>query len=156
MHWCSQHIEAIIALLAVLVGPAVAIIVAKLQIKASLVSANRQAWINDLRRTLADYMGKQVVWSHRENPVSEAERHVYVTELEQLQSLLSRAEMLLNPDERGHQELSMLINLIGAELLDHPAGAGPDIPKLIGLRRQVINASWSIFKQEWEKIKRGK
>jgi hypothetical protein len=60
MHWMSQHVVAVIALVAVFVGPFVSILVARRQIKASLVSANRQAWIKELRSTLADCIGKQI------------------------------------------------------------------------------------------------
>lgn len=50
-----QIISLIIALLAVLVGPFVAIKIAKAQIHSQLVSANRHVWINEFRESISEF-----------------------------------------------------------------------------------------------------
>lgn len=50
-------VSAITAIVAVIVGPLVSIFVAKNQINASVVSTNRQTWINRLRDELATLVG---------------------------------------------------------------------------------------------------
>lgn len=50
-------VSAITALVAVIVGPLASIFVAKNQINASVVSSNRQVWINRLRDELATLVG---------------------------------------------------------------------------------------------------
>ena len=49
-------LSALVALVAVIVGPIVTWRIAKRQIQASVVSANRQNWINDLREAVAGFI----------------------------------------------------------------------------------------------------
>ena len=49
-------IAAATALVAVVLGPIVSVYVVRRQIRATVVSTNRQAWINDLRNTIADWL----------------------------------------------------------------------------------------------------
>jgi ABC-type transport system involved in cytochrome bd biosynthesis fused ATPase/permease subunit len=62
----TQAISAITALVAVIVSPIISIYIAKRQVHASVVSANRQKWIDSLRDQLADLItGVHVLRSDR-------------------------------------------------------------------------------------------
>ena len=50
-------VSAITALVAIIIGPLVSICIAKNQINASVISTNRQVWINRLRDELATLVG---------------------------------------------------------------------------------------------------
>lgn len=53
-----ETIMALIALAAVVVGPAISLEIAKRQIRAQLVSTNRQKWIEELRSHVAQYVSE--------------------------------------------------------------------------------------------------
>jgi len=102
-----QLITAVTAFVAVIVSPILTIYVARKQIRASVVSTNRQAWINTVRGTLADYLAKQaMVRNLNKNCYADDES---LPRIEETVRLTSRIELLMNPKEPDHSKLVELV-----------------------------------------------
>lgn len=148
-------VSALTALVAVLVGPAVQLYVAKRQITGSTVATFRQQWINARRDEIAAYIGEwsraAIHWQRREGD-SEDDRY---DRLQVLARHESKIALLINPQEADHVELMQLIKgateLAGKEF----AGvASADVLKSLDETRGKIEAkSQRILKREWNRVK---
>jgi hypothetical protein len=160
-HLDSQVITSLTALAAVFVGPIAAIYVARRQIRASLVSANRQAWVDELRSALADSLAKQTTWTFHADPKLKPDLHVFAAKLEESERLLRQVELLLDPDNAVHAKLIMAVSDVSADLFDFYEiweKGQDDTAKAVEIRnkqRTAIEIAQQIFKFERERIKRG-
>jgi hypothetical protein len=105
----AQIITAATALVAVTVGPWQTARMARRQIRASVVSTNRQAWINVLRENLAELV------THLQTSGSpiDSERFDEAEHKESFRQILLReakVRMLLNPEEADHKQLVTAIS----------------------------------------------
>lgn len=146
-----QLITAITALVAVVVGPLVSIYVARREIRASVVSSNRQVWINNLRDTIAEFLAKHAV-ARNNNFLSHADESS-LPRIQEIVWLNTRIELMINPNEADHARLAALIsemtNTIGRSAAE---SKGANVNEQ---RAQVILLSQTILKREWERVKRG-
>jgi hypothetical protein len=144
----TQLITTVTALIAVTVGPIVTICVSRRQIRASVVSSNRQQWINNLRDTIADFLAKIIMvrtLNARSHPdISTLPR------LEEAMRLGNKIELLLNPKDADHAELAGLIG----QLADPSTETDRDLD-INGLNRRVVQVSQAILKREWDRVKHG-
>lgn len=161
-------VSACTALFASVVGPLVTLTVAKRQFNASVLSANRQRWIESLRDLLAEFTSLVLgvvmlkrAWKYdwqagmiaaATDPAGE---HGIGAQLnrkaERLAVVYCKIRLLTNPNEPDHQELCRLIeqlleNLKQAELPPEPARASIE---------QITRLSQTILKREWERVKQG-
>ena len=139
------------ALVAVIVGPVVSVYIARRQIRASVVSANRQAWINNLRDAIADYLAKQEM-------VRNLNVHGYADEssfprIEETVRLANRIELLINPKEEDHVELAHLICQM-ANTMNQQNEKNKDFDVDMH-RKRIVELSQAILKREWERVKSG-
>ena len=100
-------VATITALLAVLLGPLVSIWVAQKQARVSVLSTNRQAWINGLRDDISEFISICVLvhcgtWSDR----GEKE---FDDKFERLVLVESKIKLRLNPAEDDHNRLAYLL-----------------------------------------------
>ena len=146
-------ISAATALVAVLIGPLVSIWIAKRQSRVTVLSANRQAWINILRDLIAEYISITSLihagdWSSR----TETE---FDQRMERLVLLRAKVRLMLNPKEDDHQRLEQLLS----DLLLTMGGRATernkrDAQKAKTMVEELVPLSQSIFKREWERVKR--
>ena len=148
----TEKITALIALLAVVVGPFVAIIVARWQIRATVVSSNRQNWINDLRERISEFITlahtiiiKRQTMAQTEEPLTHDYHSIY--------RLSNIIELMLNPKENEH---TILLKLILGTLAATSANLETASPVIIKNTEQILVLSKQILKKEWEKVKKGK
>lgn len=140
------------ALVAVIVGPAVSMYVARRQIRASVVSTSRQKWIDSLRDDLAQvYTAIHVLGLQRSlDTISNEELHARMAELTLLES---RITLRLNPNEEDHQTiLSSIRESIQA------MGAGSETAKRTAVQTQLVHLQKSAqvsLKREWQRVKNG-
>ena len=151
----------VVAALAVFVGPAISLRIAKRQIRASSRLANdqmlstlavankqitapmRQVWINNLRDLLAE--------------ISSCALHYYVAgfeersdeEYQHLTLLESRVQLMLNPNEDDHRRLEALVREMLAAIQPE-RGRRDDFPEI---HTQVIALTRTILKREWDVVK---
>ncbi len=144
-------LSACTALAAVIIGPIVSVRLARRQIHASVVSASRQTWINNLRDAIADYLAKQQM-------VRNLNVHGYADEsslprIEETVRLTNRIELLINPKEQDHVELIALIcRMTNTMNQQHEKNKDFDVD---GHRKRIVELSQAILKREWERVKNG-
>ena len=151
--------SALVALVAVIVGPIVTWQIAKRQIHASVISANRQNWINDLRDSVADFMTSAKVAmvegslaAYRATEFA-ANEEAHNEAMRSMVTLHNKVTLLINPNESDHVKL---INLMD-EMIQHCArGGSDDIQRHDELRDAITKASQQILKREWERVKSGR
>lgn len=117
-------------------------------IRAQIVSANRQKWIDAIRDDLAVFLRKSAV-SHRQE-WSSAPSTTIIADGEEARKemhLLSlRIRLKLNPKEQPHILFMEMIE----ELRTTRRPEDDDLPD------RLAQAGQEIFKSEWERIKRGR
>ena len=147
----DSHWPLIVAVLAVVVGPCVALLIARYQICASLKVADkqviaplRQAWIDKLRELLAELTANTV-----HGRVAGGVGHRTNEDNTRLFLLLGHIQLMLNPNEADHQRLEDLIRRIVGETKDEQGSHD----KLSALQNELIALSRDILKREWNRVK---
>jgi hypothetical protein len=165
----SADISAATALVAVFVGPIVTLWIARRQIqvslrqietsadvanrqiRASVVSNNRQQWINTLRDTIADFIAKQVMVRTR-NEKSFANDDSF-PRMEEMLRLAYKIQLLINPTEKDHAELVELIfDMANTVSRTSPRPKEFDLNRIV---QRVVDLSQAILKREWDRVKCG-
>lgn len=139
------------ALAALIIAPLAAYITARKQIRASLISANRQAWINALRDELAELF-ELLTWQFLQRPgtYSGEEGHKYEAEKRSRVRLLkNKIRLRLNPNESDNQILIELLGKLEISARDKDS----DFEELM---ENAVSKGQSILKAEWARVKRGR
>lgn len=147
-------VAAATALCSVLLGPLVSLWVARKQASVSVLSANRQAWINTLRDQIAEFLSVLAVvhageWAER----TEKE---YDEELKRLVLLVSKVKLMLNPKEEDHQRLSILLSKAAQTVRARAKEEKQKSTEGMQLAAEVLPLAQSILKREWERVKQTK
>jgi hypothetical protein len=132
----------LVSLLTAIVAPAVAIYVARRQIRATVVSTNRQKWIDNLRDALAELIAVHLV-AFSTKKLSDPEISTKVFHLQ------NKILLLTNPAESDHVKLTDIIEKI---INSSPNDPNVDVWEL---QRQMIEISRRILKTEWVRVRRG-
>ena len=152
--------ELLIAFVAIIVAPLIQYRIAKKQIHASTVTANRQDWINNLRNLMAEFdsVAFEILPKKTYNDGS-VDMGVLMTSISKLKYLLKKINLFLNPTEENAQKIIQTMNDILLSVID---SYDDDINKrkINGERfaeqqKEFIIISQIILKEEWERVKRG-
>lgn len=148
-------VSAVTALVAVIVGPLVSIFVAKNQINASVVSANRQTWINRLRDELATLVGivHHLPSAHANGAVS---ADAAITEYGRFVEKFQVIKLLINPKETDHQELIRLIESADKKIIESINKSQANASEFEAAGQRIVAQSQIVLKREWERVKNGK
>ncbi len=148
-------VSAVTALVAVIVGPLVSIFVAKNQINASVVSANRQTWINRLRDELATLVGivHHLPSAHANGSVS---ADAAITEYGRFVEKFQVIKLLINPKETDHQELIRLIESADKKIIESINKNQANASEFEASGQRIVAQSQIVLKREWERVKNGK
>jgi Icc-related predicted phosphoesterase len=147
-------VSAITALVAIIVGPLVSICIAKNQINASVVSSNRQVWINRLRDELATLVGiiHHMPSAHANESVSTKDAIAdYGKFVEKFQVI----KLLINPNETDHQELVRLIECADKKIIESINDKTANASEFETIGRSIVTQSQMVLKKEWERVKNG-
>jgi hypothetical protein len=118
------------------------------QVASAVLSANRQAWINDLRTTLAQFIAAVhhstsallLPPDQRDfNRIADGQRECYL--------YLTRIRLLINGQEEDHRNLVILANSM------YDAVVGASRPKIMEIESALVLHAQSILKREWERVK---
>ena len=155
-----SFISACTALAASILGPIVTLKVARRQINASVLSTNRQKWIETLRDMVSELISLLVSslvirsawkskWDKGRGPLREDAALLH--KLERIVLAHSKIRLLLKPNDVDHQQLDRAIDtaikrLQAEESLDSDTDA--DI-------ETITKLSQVILKREWERVKLG-
>jgi hypothetical protein len=135
------------ALAAVSISPILTYVNARNQIRANLVSANRQAWINGLREELAELF-ELLTWQFRLRPGTYSGEEGYRYEAEKrsrIRLLTNKVRLRLNPNESDAQLL--------LEYLEKLQSCDESIFE--ELMENTVSKGQEILKAEWKRVKKG-
>jgi hypothetical protein len=130
-----------------------ALAVARMQINASLVSTSRQAWIDKLRDSIAEF--QSLLWVLREPQgvlQTDREREQVQQRRQQALFLRSRIALLVNPAEADHKQLLGLLD----QAFSISLAAGEDARKELGrTQHNITEVAQGLLKREWVRVKEG-
>ena len=153
-------VSASTALVASIVGPIITLTVARRQFNATVISANRQKWIETLRDTLAELIAllraALVVkskwkdkWDRGRGPLNADP--AMLEKFEHIVLSRSKIDLLINPTDADHQLLyeaiETAISRLGAEA-SLEAETRRDI-------QTIARVGQAILKREWQRVKIG-
>ena len=147
-------VSAITALVAVIVGPIITLLVARKQINASVLSGNRQQWINRLRDELASLVAivHHLPSAHANESIStDAAIEKYGEFVEKAQTV----KLLINPKEPDHTNLVKLIENASDQIIASINSNRAKASELEAAAAAIVSCAQSILKREWERVKRG-
>ena len=153
-------ISAVTALVASVLGPMVSLAVAKRQFNASVLSTNRQRWLETLRDTLAELasqiVGVVITKTARKGQWQDgfdaaACDPAILHRVERIVFLQWRIRLLTNPANPDHLELCEVIE----STLQGLKQAGLDEPATRAAVERITALSQAILKREWERVKKG-
>lgn len=153
-------VSACTALVASVAGPIVTLTVAKRQINANVLSANRQKWIESLRDAIAEFIGLLVIalvvksgwqeqWEGGRGILNK--NAALLDKVERMVLTESKIRLLINPLERDHQRLVAAIEAALMRLRSEKsddAETEKDIQTITGLAQAIL-------KREWQRVKKG-
>ena len=153
-------VSACTALVASIAGPFVTLAVAKRQFSASVLSANRQKWIETLRDTLSELisiLGTAAVlrmtwkadWDRGLGPLSE--RGELLEKVQRLVMVQAKIRLLINPLEPDHEALYRAIEAASKHLQAedwHESSMEADVELITRLAQAIL-------KREWMRVKQG-
>lgn|SRR5574340_620887 len=153
-HWSTEHISAVTAMVAVVVGPMVSVYVARKQINASVLSSNRQAWINTLRDQLSELIGVLGI-IHTYVYSTEVHGDDFSKQIERALALESKIQLLTNPNESDHVELTTLIRKAVLHALSTQTERKEGGQTFGEIRQSILAKAQPILKREWVRVKDG-
>lgn len=155
----TASISALGAIVGVVIGSIVSFLIARQQFKATVISANRQTWINTLRDCIADFQTKAKIAATETNLASHiigaaaVDPKGFDEALKTMRFLVNRVALLINPKEADHAQLLSLLRelenfCINGDTSDHATQER--------LQSSITSAGQTVLKREWERVKRGK
>lgn len=117
-------ISASSALFGVLVGSVCSYFISRQQFKATVLSGNRQQWINTLRDCIADFQTKakiaivEVDLASHDQTSAAANLGNHDEAMKTMRLLVNKISLLINPKERDHSELFSSLNELEAHCID--------------------------------------
>jgi hypothetical protein len=152
-------VSAATALVASIIGPVVTLSVAKRQFNATVLSANRQKWIETLRDAVAGLVSLLVTamvvksrWEQNWNRGRAALTDPALMEkLQQMVQTQFRIRLLLNPTEPDHVRLQQAIDA-ALKRLRSEESSDADMEADI---ETITSLTQAILKREWQRVKQG-
>ena len=151
-------VTACTALISAVVGPAVSYLVARRQIRASVITNNRERWTEALRDSVAEYVAlllsaSMVKLTIAEDPLKAlGEDHALLQVFERTVLVKNKIMLLTNPNESRYMELCKVIEATYQSLIsDDPQ----DLPKIYSASEAITRAGREVLKAEWIRVKRG-
>jgi hypothetical protein len=136
------------AFCAVVLAPLVSWWTAKRQANVAVLSSNRQAWINNLRDTCAEYIST----AHVLSLVRDDELH---GKYERMLFLEAKINLSLNPLEIDHQQVCALVSKsMDAAARTLPKRTSENVAELRGMLEELVRLVQRVLKREWERVKK--
>ena len=153
-------VSAATALVASIVGPLVTLSVGRRQFAATVLSGNRQRWIDQLRDQLAEFVSQLgAVWVIRATWHGEWNKGLAPiaadpARLEKMQRLLLvqwKIRLMLNPTEPDHQELYRAVEAALQRLREERSDEDETATDV----ERIAKLGQAILKREWQRVKTG-
>jgi hypothetical protein len=154
-------ITACTAFVSAIVGPFITFRIGKAQISASVLSANRQKWIEEFRDLAATFCSQAIAASLVREKVIEGGRIIVAHDsdllrrLEELTKTFTKIRLMTNPIEPDHQVLIKMLASIMTTLRTAPVDT--DLEGDIQTNVDAIVATTQVvLKREWVRVKSGR
>lgn len=153
-------ISAATALVASVTGPFVTLYVGRSQVRAAVLSANRQRWIDGFRELVAEFCSQVAVAVQvREKLIRDGRFHLsaepeVLHRFERLVVTATKIRLMVNPLEDEHQELLAVMEGL-LTMLRTAAPTGDVQPEAEAAGRRIIGMSHAILRREWLRVQRG-
>lgn len=147
----TANLALLVAVLAVFVGPFVQMWIAKRQVRATVLSANRQRWIDSLRSQIAEFLAALVTLNAVRSGALDLSPTEYSAKLEQFRLGQFTIRLMLNPNEKDHQRLDDALGE-GLTLVTSP-GPGLMQDDLAKVLEAIDAIARPVLKREWERVK---
>jgi hypothetical protein len=153
-------VSACTALTASIVGPVVTLTVAKRQFNATVLSGNRQKWIEALRDTLAELISLLATalvikskwkdkWERGRGPLNA--EPTLLDKFERIILTQAKIQLLINPVDPDHQQLDRAIDIAQRRLQSEDAVETETENDI----RTIVALGQAILKNEWQRVKKG-
>jgi hypothetical protein len=155
----SAFIVASATLVGVIIGSLGSYFIARLQFKASVISANRQNWINTLRDCIAEFQVKAKVvtvetkLSSQDSTSFASDPKNFDQAVEKKRVLRNKIALLINPNEQDHDDLIKLMAKVEDLCINEDS---IDDEKHDNLQKEITSLAQKILNREWERVKKGK
>jgi hypothetical protein len=150
-------ITACTALVSAAAGPAVSVIVSTRQIRASLVSSNRERWTEALRDCVAEYVGLTVSAAmlrkalHKDPLTAIRENPDLARLVERVALARNKIFLMVNPTKVEHSRLCATIEAADLVLLEDTMS----LERLNVCVVAITNAARIVLRGEWARVKSG-
>ena len=151
-------VTACTALISAVVGPLVSYIVARRQIRASVISTNRELWTEALRDSVAEYVALLISASTVKQTIGPdplkalGEDHALLQVYERTVLVKNKIMLMTNPNESRYTELCNLVEEAYQTLISDD----PQVLAKMHLGSEAITrAGREVLKAEWARVKRG-
>jgi putative ribosome biogenesis GTPase RsgA len=151
-------VTACTALISAVVGPAVSYVVARRQIRASVISNNRERWTEALRDSVAEYvallLSASVVKENiGQNPLKTVVADHGLLDIVQRIILVKNKIMLMtNPADSRYQELCNVVEATYQTLISDDPRV---LAKIHSGTEAITRAGREVLNAEWARVKRG-
>lgn len=115
----------------------------------TVISGNRQEWINKLRDNLSEYLARVESYSI-ETKNTNIDTRLLSEELIKILTLEIKIVLLLNSKEENSQNLIKYLGLFSSCLTGKSITETPEV-----LKTMITNVTKKILKTEWERVKKG-
>lgn len=152
-------VSAVTALVASITGPLVTLHIGRSQIRASVLAANRQKWIEAFRDAVSAFCSHVAVIVHsRERVLREGRLHLaadpeMMRRFEALVLVFTKIRLLTDPTDPEHRQLLQVMH----ELLRYLETAGPDADvrhEAEATVTRITDMCLAVLRREWARIKR--
>jgi hypothetical protein len=156
-----SFISALTALAASLIAPFVTMYVAHRQFNATVLSANRQRWIEGLREQIASLVAQLAAAMGLVQDIDDAKRRAFGHDPELLQRVerliltVAKIRLMLNPHEADHQDLVRTMHN-AVNLLRRPGSYDEITAGIEAGIDAIVTKSQAILKHEWIRVKQGR
>jgi uncharacterized membrane protein len=153
-------VTACTALVSSVVAPMITMRMGRAQIRASVISNNRQRWIETLRDLIAAFCAQVTTAVPMRRTLLDANGGILVTDpdiLDKLQEIMktfTMVRLMINPLEADHQELIAVLTRTMTTLRTAPLDEDLD-PSVRQSVEDVVHISQIILKREWSRVKAG-
>jgi hypothetical protein len=151
-------VTACTALISAVVGPAVSYVVARRQIRASVISSNRERWTEALRDSVAEYValllsGSMVKENIGQNPLKAVTADHDLLEIVQRIILVKNKIMLMtSPNDSRYTELCEVVETTYQALFAEDPQA---FARIRAGSEAITRAGREVLRAEWTRVKRG-
>ena len=151
-------VTACTALISAVVGPAVSYVVARRQIRASVITSNRERWTEALRDSVAEYVALLVSASMVKLTIAQdplkalGEDHALLQVFERTVLVKNKIMLMTNPNDSRYKELCNLVEGTYQTLLSDDPQV---LAKVHSGSEAITRSGREVLRAEWERVKRG-